>query len=130
MSGRSDIEAALRAVLWTDAELNGITVDYSDFSLLIRQGDDSLKRVVCEGYLGFELTGFWDEVVISKAEILESGSLLDRCAASLESRLGAKPLPSGSEERNRAVAVIFAVTFGDGCQLNVVMKGLRVEDAA
>lgn len=127
MTGPSDAVLALGQVLWADAELCRVEVDYGDLHLLVRESTGSLKRVICEGYLGYEIAGFWDEVVIASVEVLDSGSFLDRCLSSLNRRLGALPLPSGSEARNRSCAMQLVLTLDDGCQLNVAMKGLRVE---
>jgi len=129
MTGLSNVTLTLHQVLWADAELGRIEVDYDDLCLIVRESTGSLKRVICEGYLGFELAGFWDEVVIMSAEVVAGGSFLDRCLSSLDRRLGHSPPASGSEARNRERAMQLVLTLDDGCQLNVAMKGLRVEVA-
>jgi hypothetical protein len=111
-----------------DAELSRIEIDYDDLKLLVREESGATKRVTCEGYLGYELSGFWDEVIVASAAVTEGGSFLDRCLSGIARRVGATPLPSGSEARNRERAMQLVVTLSDGCQLHVAMKGLRVED--
>ncbi len=127
MVGPSDSALTLAQVIWPDAELSRIEIDYDDLKLLVREASGTVKRVTCEGYLGYELSGFWDEIIVASAEVTEGGSFLDRCLSGIARRLGSSPLPSGSETRNRERAMQLVVTLGDGCQLNVAMKGLRVE---
>jgi hypothetical protein len=125
MNFRSD--AVLSDVLWPDAELCRIDIDYGDLRLVLRESSGLIKQVICEGYLGYELVGFWDEIVVANAELVDSGPFLDRCMSSIMHRLGTSPFPSGSEARNRERVMQLILTFGDGCQLNVATKGLRVE---
>lgn len=127
MVGPSDSASMLAQVIWPDAELSRIEIDYEDLKLLVREGSGAVKRVTCKGYLGYELSGFWDEVIITAAEVTEGGSFLDRCLSGIARRLGVAPLPSGSEARNQERAMQLVVTLGDGCQLHVAMKGLRVD---
>jgi len=129
MTGLSNATSTLHQVLWADAELGRLEVDYDDLCLVVRESTGTMKRVICEGYLGFELAGFWDEVVIMSAEVVAGGPFLDRCLSSLDRRLGHSPLASGSEARNRERAMQLVLTLDDGCQLNVAMKGLWVEGA-
>ena len=119
----------LSQVLWPDAELCRIEVDYSDLQLVVKESTGLVKQVTCEGYLGYELTGLWDEMIISSAELAKEGPFLDRCLESITRRLGVSPPPSGSEARNRERAMQFTLTFSDGCQLNVATKGRRVDIA-
>lgn len=127
MTGHSNPKITLAQVVWADAEIQRIDMDYDDLSFLVLDGSGRLKRVICEGHLGFELAGFWDEMIVDFAELRESGAFLDRCLANISRRLGQSPLPSGNEVRNGRNAMQLVVTLIDGCELIVAMKGLRVE---
>ena len=118
-----------RNVLWTDAELLGITVDYDSLSLTLRESTGQVRRVVCEGYIGYEALGMWDEIVVAEARLSVVGPFLTRCIEELERRLGAARLPSGSEARNSRAAMELAIVLSDGCEVRVAMNGLRLEDA-
>jgi hypothetical protein len=127
MAGPSDFALILAQVLWPDAELSRIEIDYDDLKLLVREESGAIKRVTCQGYLGYELSGFWDEVIIATAEVTGEGAFLNRCLSGIALRAGSAPLPSGSEARNRERVMQLVVTLGDGCQLYVAMKGLCVD---
>lgn len=127
MDGPSSATTAYSNVLWKDAELLGVTVDYENFSLTLRESTGQIRRVVCEGYIGYEALGVWDEIVVAEAHLDVVGPLLSRCIESLERRLGATPLPSGSEARNGTAAMELTIVLSDGCEVRVAMKGLRLD---
>lgn len=127
MAGLSDMALTLAQVAWADAELSRIEIDYDDVRLFVRESSGVVKRVSCEGYLGHQLIGFWDEIIVVAAELTDGGPFLDSCLSAIARRLKDKSLPSGSEARNRERAMQLVLTLGDGCQLSVAMKGLRVE---
>lgn len=127
MIGFSDLKSALGQVLWADSELCGLEVEYGDLCLIVRESTGGLKRVICEGSIGYELAGFWDEIVIASVEVMNEGAFLDLCLLNLKRRLGGAAPPSGSEARNREKTWQLVLIFDDANQLNVAMKGLRVE---
>lgn len=128
MAGLSKAIDAFNRILWADAEIVGVNIDYGDLSLTIRESMGTQKKVICAGYVGYELVGFWDEVVIVRAELSPRGVFLDRCMSSIAQRLGTDLPPSGSEARNCDQVMQLVVSLHDGCQLNVAMKDLRVVD--
>jgi hypothetical protein len=130
MVGLSDAMDALSRVLWPDAELKGVDIDYDHLRLTVRESTGICKRVVCEGYLGYELAGFWDEVLIAHAELDVDGAFLARCVSGINQRLGAQHSPSGSPVRNLGYPMQLVITLDDGCKLNVAMKGLQVEEVS
>jgi hypothetical protein len=127
MVGLSDATTAFHNILWSDAELVGIAIDYSDVVVTLRESTGLLRRVICEGYVGYRTAGFWDEIVIAKAELEPQGEFLESCLLSLTKRLGADRASSGSDARNRSMALQLTVTLLDDCELLVAMKGLRTE---
>jgi hypothetical protein len=128
MDGLSRATTAYRTVLWADAELLGVTVDYENLSLTLRESTGQVRRVVCEGYIGYEALGVWDEIVVAEARLNAVGPFLSRCIEELERRLGANRLPSGSGARNgTADAMELIIVLSDGCEVRVAMKGLRLD---
>lgn len=129
MDGLSRATTAYHNVLWTDAELLGVTVDYENLSLTLRESTGQIRRVVCEGCIGYEAIGVWDEIVVAEARLDVVGPFLTRCIEELERRLGATRLPSGSEARNSMAAMELTIVLSDGCEVRVAMKGLRLDSA-
>lgn len=127
MNGLSDATTAFRNVLWSDAELLGLAIDYSELILTLRESTGQVRRLICEGYLGYRTVGFWDEIVITRADLEGEGEFLESCLEGLANRLGVDRCPSGSEARNREIAMQLTITFQDDCELAVAMKGLRTE---
>jgi hypothetical protein len=127
MDGLSSSTTAYHNVLWADAELLGIVANYENLSLTLRESTGQVRRIVCEGYLGYEALGVWDEVVVAHARLSAEGSFLTRCIASIERRLGPTRLPSGSEARNGSTTMELTIVLSDGCEVRVAMKGLHIE---
>jgi hypothetical protein len=118
---------ALALVVWPDAELLRIEIDYDELTMHVRDGRGRMKRVTYGGHLGFERTGVWDEVIVTAAEPTASGAFLDRCLSSIARRPGPSPLPTGSAARNREQAMQLVLTLHHQCTLAVVTKGIGVE---
>lgn len=127
MDGLSRATTAYRNILWADAELLGIAVDYENLSLTLRESTGQVRRVVCEGYIGYQALGVWDEIVVVEARLDVVGPFLTRCIEELDRRLGADRLPSGSEARNGMTAMELTMVLSDGCEVRAAMKGLRLE---
>lgn len=127
MDGLSSATAAFRSVLWADAELLAVAVDYESLSLTLRESTGRVRRVVCEGYIGYEALGFWDEIVVAEAQLSATGSFLTRCIEALDRRLGNSRLPTGSDARNGTAAMELTIVLSDGCEMHVAMKGLRLD---
>ena len=125
MDGLSRATSAYRRILWADAELLDIAIDYENLSLTLRESTGKINRVVCEGYIGYEMVGMWDEVVVAHARLETVGPFLTRCVEELERRLGDNRLPSGSAARNLAMAMQLTIVLSDGGEVHVAMKGLR-----
>ncbi len=128
MSGLSETADALKSVLWPDAEILRVEIDYGNLHLSIRESTGKKRRLIFEGYLGYELVGFWDEVVVEQAELSRNGAFLDRCRASILRRIGATPFASGCDARGLQHALQLVVTLGDGCQLCIAFNAIQVQD--
>jgi hypothetical protein len=126
MDGLSRAASACRDVLWADAELICVAIDYGDLSLTLRESTGRVRRVVCEGYIGYEMVGTWDEIVVTEAHLESVSPFLTRCIDELERRLGAHRLPSGSAARNTRMAMQLTIVLSDGCEVHVAMNGLHI----
>lgn len=94
------IQSVLDAVLWPDATLEQMTADYEAVVLRIRESTGRVRMLRCEGHIGYGLCGFWDEVVIERAELRSEHPLIERCVDSISRRLGPGWIESGNEQRN------------------------------
>jgi hypothetical protein len=129
MAGLSEATTAYHDILWEDAELLGVSIDYENLLLRLRESTGQIRRIVCEGCIGYESLGMWDEIVIAEAHLSAEGTFLSRCVQELERRLGANRIPSGSEARNSTEAMELTIVLSDGCKVRVAMKGLRIDSA-
>jgi hypothetical protein len=113
MIGSSN-EASLNGVLWPDAELMEVKVDYDSVSLTVRESTGTTKCVRADGYIGYCLIGFWDEIVVERAELVLTHPSIDQCLASLRERLGQHPPSSGNTARNRFDFAALLLHISDG----------------
>ena len=127
MTRSSSAGNSLAEISWPDATLVSITADYDAVILVIRESGRRLVRVVCDGHIGFELVGFWDETIIERANLDASGPFLARCLANVETRHGPSPPATGNAPRNGADAFQLVITLIDGAQLSVAASGIRTE---
>jgi hypothetical protein len=126
MTGHSEAQNALYSVSWPDAELREILIDYDRVRLHVREGSGQLVEVIVMGYIGYGVTGFWDEVVIERVELERDHASISRCVASLRRRFGDGPSDSGSPARNAGEWFALLVHFIDGAVLEVVAASLNV----
>ena len=125
MPGLSDAEAALSLILWREAELLDIAIDYSDVRVRIQESTGSERVLMCEGYLGYELVGFWDEIIIARATVTAVGELRARCLRSLDERLGRSRAASGSIARNVLDVLQLTIELDDATAIHVVASSFR-----
>lgn len=118
--------ALLRDVVWADASLKSISVDYDAVTLVIAEANAHERRVRCEGYLSISMIGFWDEMIIESAAVHKAHPSIDSAVAAIESRLGTDRDASGNVARNRGGWESLVVRFGDGCELAIVAAEFHV----
>jgi hypothetical protein len=116
----------MTGIVWTDATLVRITADYDAVTLFITEANAESREVRCEGYVSFGLSGFWDEVIIERADVLAEHPAIDAAWASITQRLGAQPQDSGNIARNQRRWSCLLIRFGDGCELTVVASSFSV----
>lgn len=114
-------------VRWVDAEILGVAIDYDTVSLRVRESDGALRTLRAWGYIGYSMNGFWDELIVERAEVLDAHERLDSCVDGIRRRLGSRWLDSGSESRNSRQWFALLVHFLDGSVLEVFAARLTVE---
>jgi hypothetical protein len=120
MPGHSHDDHALNTVLWPDADIEGITIDYDVFSLSINESTGRSRTIRGLGYIGFRMLGVWDEMIVEKAELRSNHPLIQECVENMTKRLGTSWMESGSPARNSRNWSALIVHLGDGCELQVV----------
>jgi hypothetical protein len=126
MPGHSESKAVLEQVLWPDATFEHLAVDYNAVVLRIRESTGTLKTVRCEGHIGLALQGFWDEVVVERAEIATEHPAIEESVSSISRRQGREWIDSGNEQRNSRRWTALLVHLSDGCCLEIVAAKFTV----
>lgn len=99
---------------WTDSSLKRVEMDYDAIRLTIEHESGHVDVLTCSGYIGFELIGFWDEIIISMATLLDKHAFIDRCERRIENQPG-----SGSPYRKPMGNRLLAIELIDGNVLNI-----------
>jgi len=107
-------------VRWPDSSIRGISVDYDALKVEIQEGGKfnlDTRTLFCLGFLGFQMIGFWDEVIIRDAKIYSEHHFIAKCEHRVKQQL-----PSGSIERSVEGNSLFEMELIDGCKLWVCAK--------
>jgi hypothetical protein len=118
MSGRFDM-GPLHDVLWPDASIRSISIDYHSVAIHLRESTGRKRVLTCRGYIGYQLVGFWDEVVVERAELNESDPFLSDCLRRIDSVYHNDPPETGDPIRNRRSWNVLLIHLGDGSVLRV-----------
>ena len=107
-------------VLWPDASLESVTIDYDAVFVRIRGSTGTFKDICCRGYIGYKMVGCWDEMIIDRAELVEDDDAIRECAKAITDRMGNNWGEAGSPARNTRTFAAFRVHFIDSSVLAVV----------
>jgi hypothetical protein len=110
----------LTGVLWADAELRGVRIDYDAIEMEVRESTGLVRIVRCEGYIGYSICGFWDEVVVERAELLDRHEFIDKCVKDIARRFGLEWPETGNAYRNAKTWRALVIHLSDGARLEVV----------
>jgi hypothetical protein len=105
-------------VLWPDARVESVNVSYDAIQIELVETSGRRVTVLGVGHIGFAIEGFWDEVIVQSASIVESHPFAERCWASIVSRQ-LDQVDSGSIERNQRSFSTLVATLIDGSQMFV-----------
>ena len=112
MTGHSSNILEGETILWPDASLEEMAAGYEEFTIRVREEAGGRKVVRCLGYIGFQMVGFWDELIIEAATVHSNHSFIGECERRLES------LPeSGAKTRAAKGNQLLEITLIDGCKL-------------
>lgn len=94
------------AIVWADASLQSMRVEYQECAVCIREDVGVVKLVRCPGYVGFQMIGFWDETIIESAAVYCDHPFITEC----ERRVNGLP-GAGTKARiavgNRLLEIVF-----------------------
>jgi hypothetical protein len=125
MTGHSSYEA-MSKVRWADAEVKAVAIDYDSVCLSILESDGETRTLRAVGYIGYKLIGFWDEIVVERAEMFDRHPFIDECTESINRRLGTRWLDSGNEARNRRSWFALIVHLSDGSAVEIAAAAFVV----
>ena len=114
----------LAKIYWSDAQLEDVAIDYESVSLRIRQTDRKIVTLRAAGYIGYQVVGFWDEMVIERVEVVEDHPGLRACVDSIKKRYKAEWPETGSDARNSQRWFALLVHLIDGCVLEIYAAAL------
>lgn len=124
MTGHSNFQ--LNDVLWADAELEKMEIDYGNVRISITESTEREIKISFKGYIGYSLTGFWDEIVIEKFVLHENHPFLDSCTKELEKKYGKNLPPSGDDVRNKKEWLLSELCLSDGTSIFIVANAAEV----
>jgi hypothetical protein len=124
MDGHSKCELALAKVLWSDAELESVQIDYDAVVFNVRETTGHLRLLRAEGHVRFCFDGFWDEIVIDRVEVIRSEP---DPTLSIRSRYSGDLPASGNVARNTGVWLTVVMYLIDGVRLEVTAGRIVVQ---
>nr|WP_319394656.1 hypothetical protein [uncultured Desulfobacter sp.] len=124
MTGHSNFQ--LNDVLWVDAELIKMEIDYGDVRISITESSEREIKILFKGYIGYSVIGFWDEIVIEKFVLHEKHPFLDSCIQELEKKYGKNLPPSGDDARNKKEWLLSELCLSDGTSILIVANTAEV----
>ena len=102
-------------IYWPDSHVDRFEAGYDEFAIEVHQDISGSKiryLVRCLGYIGFQMTGFWDEMIVESARLYDAHAFIAEC----ETRV--KSLPTiDSKERLAEGNSMLEILFIDGCML-------------
>ena len=129
MPGPSD-SPQIPNVLWADAEIGSITIDYGEMRIAVNESRGRRMVVRCRGYIGYSAVGFWDEVAVESADCDRGDPFLGECLRNLESRYGTELPDTGSPERDLRSWNVLRILLSDGVILKIAAAQFVAEEIA
>ena len=116
-------------VLWPDAELDSIVLDYDAVAIQLTESTGRKVLIQCIGHIGLSFAGFWDEVIVEKAELRARDPIIDLWLSSMKNRHNGAVPESGSTARNRGAWTLLRITLIDGLTIDIVASAFSAQDA-
>lgn len=118
MQATSD-EHALHGVIWADALIESIHMDYDDVVVRLRESSGRRVDVRCRGFIGLDVRGFWDEMIVEDAHVYAEHPVLRSSLERLATRMGNTLSDCGNARRNECRFLALAIRLIDGCTINI-----------
>ena len=128
MTGLSE-NHPLQNVLWPDADIESITIEYEEVRISVEESTGRKMTVTCRGHIGYSMAGFWDETIVERADCDRKDPFLAECLRSLESRYGQKWSDTGSPERNLRSWNVLRIFLSDGAVLKIAAAQFIAEES-
>lgn len=119
MNGPSSQHNTNIPILWTDASLEWYDVNYENVTICIREESGERKLVHCLGYIGLQIVGFWDEVIVRSATITRQHPFIDQCRDAIARKYRSSVPESGCTERNANGKEVLVIQLSDECEILV-----------
>jgi hypothetical protein len=107
----------LTSVLWADAEIDEISIDFDSISIQIKESTGLWTTILCEGYIGYQVIGFWDESVVESGIVTQDHPFIAHCLGSIQNRYKRPPPPTGNAARDRGKWCALVITLIDGSEI-------------
>lgn len=116
MNGHSNSIQGI-SVIWADAVLEQVKFDYSAVIISLREEFSKQVFIKCEGYIGVQVAGLWDEMVIETVNIYEDHPFQLECLEKIKIKYSGTPPLTGDESRNQEGKKTLVMRLSDGCEL-------------
>ena len=116
----------MTGIVWPDATLDRMTADFEAVTLFVTEANGQARQVRCEGHVSFAVVGFWDEVIIERANLFDEHPAIEAAWSAIRRRLGQQPDDTGNAARNQRRWSCLVIRFIDGCELTVVASSFTV----
>ncbi len=123
-----DWSEATTRVLWPDASLESVSMDYDDVRVTVEQSNGRRAAVIGRGYIGAEVVGLWDEAIVKSANIAAEHPFRRRCERALAEQNRKDRRPSGSMIRNLDDKHVLEIELIDGCRILLCASRFDVVD--
>lgn len=124
MNGHSN--ESLESVLWADSTVEEISIDYDAVNILVSESSGIRKTIICEGYIGYQVIGFWDELIVESGSVVFDHPFIVHCLESIHARYKNLLPPTGNITRNKCIWRALQIILIDGTEIVTVCGGTRV----
>lgn len=128
MNGRSSQHNTSIPIVWADSTLERYDVDYEKVTIHIREESGERKLVLCLGYIGIQVIGFWDEIIVRSATIARKHPFIDQCRDTLNKKYRSAVPESGCPERNTIDKTVLVIQLSDECEILVCATRFETEE--
>ena len=123
----NDIVEKINNYDWSDCSIYKLEIDYETIIISISLSTDNILKLHCKDYIGYSFIGHWDESIIEKVIIDDSGTLINESLQEVKKRYGETPLLGGGTKKIDDNWYQLNIKLIDGNTLKVVCKDFATE---